>query len=217
MLPKGAEAEGRPGETGLDLPIRIVDFIARHWLLILNSVVGAFAGLPVLAPILMARGWTLPARLIFLLYQFTCHQLPYRSFFLGGPQVTYTADEIAQLTGRSSLVEFFHQPITLPGIGYQMAWCERDFAIYTSIFLAGVLFALVRRRLRPLPLWAYLVFIAPMAVDGFTQLLGFRESTWELRLLTGTLFGVGTVWLAYPYLERGMQEIRAGLMLENSQ
>jgi len=27
-----------------------------------------------------------------------------------------------------------------------------------------------------------------------------------MRLLTGTLFGVGVVWLAYPYLEQGMHE-----------
>ncbi len=207
-LTDGVQVEPRPGEVGLDWPSRLVDFIARHWLLIVNSLVGVFAGLPILAPVLMARGWTLPARLIYWLYQFTCHQLPYRSFFLGGPQFTYTQEEIAQLTGRSGLLELFHRPITVPDIGYQMAWCQRDFAIYTSIFLAGLLFALVRPRLEPLPIWAYLIVIAPMAIDGFTQLLGWRESTWGLRVVTGALFGVGTVWLAYPYVERGMQEIR---------
>lgn len=202
---------GAAGERGLDLPTRLVGFIARHWLLILNSTIGVFAGLPVLAPVLMERGWILPARLIYLLYGFACHQLPYRSFFLGGPQFAYTTEEITQLTGRSGMLEQFHQPITLSGIGYQMAWCQRDFAMWTAIFLAGLLFALVRHRLRPLPLWAYLVFIAPMAVDGALQLIGLRESTWEMRVLTGVLFGVGTVWLTYPYLEMGMREIRAGL------
>jgi len=42
----------------------------------------------------------------------------------------------------------------------------------------------------------------PIAVDGITQAIGIRESTWEIRLVTGTLFGVATVWLAYPHLER---------------
>jgi len=210
-LTESAQVEPRPGEAELDWPSRMVDFIARHWLFILNTLMGVFAGLPILAPVLMARGWILPARFIYWLYQFTCHQLPYRSFFLGGPQFAYTPEEITRLTGRSGLLDLFHRPITLPGIGYQMAWCERDFAIYTSIFLAGLLFALVRHRLQPLPLWVYLIIIAPMGIDGLTQLLGWRESTWELRVLTGALFGAGTVWLAYPYVERGMQEIRATL------
>jgi hypothetical protein len=27
-----------------------------------------------------------------------------------------------------------------------------------------------------------------------------------MRLITGALFGVGVVWLAYPYLEQGLSE-----------
>ena len=31
---------------------------------------------------------------------------------------------------------------------------------------------------------------------------------WLLRTLTGTLFGLASVWFAYPYIERAMREIR---------
>jgi len=39
--------------------------------------------------------------------------------------------------------------------------------------------------------------ILPMAWDGTTQLFGWRESTWALRVITGTLFGGGTVWFSF--------------------
>lgn len=194
-----------------DAPGRVIDFLAQHWLLIANTLVGIFAGLPFLAPVLALLGADGPARLLYFIYQFTCHQLPQRSFFLGGPKFAYSFEEIAAVTGRTSFWELWHNPLTLPALGYQVAYCERDVAIYGSIFLGGLLFALIRSRLHPLPLWAFVLFALPMAVDGFTQLFGLRESTWELRLWTGSLFGLGSVWLAYPYLEWGFGDIRHSL------
>jgi predicted membrane protein DUF2085 len=80
----------------------------------------------------------------------------------------------------------------------------------------------VRRRLKPMHwlLWL-LVGIVPIAVDGFWQLftqypyntlsvfnvLPAHESTAFLRTLTGGLFGLANVWLAYPYVEESMREI----------
>ena len=40
-----------------------------------------------------------------------------------------------------------------------------------------------------------------MAMDGFTQLFGWRESSAELRTLTGALFGAASVWLIYPRID----------------
>jgi uncharacterized membrane protein len=47
-----------------------------------------------------------------------------------------------------------------------------------------------------------------MAVDGITQLVGLRSSTWQLRTITGALFGLGSAWLALPYVEEAFQDIR---------
>ena len=157
---------------------RVVDdamlSVARHWLAIVNSLVAIFAGLPLLAPFLLAAGYEGAGRLIFVLYRTVCHQKPMRSFFLWGEQ---------------------------------MAYCQRNTAIYTSILAGGLVFALVRHRFRGLRLRPYLLLIAPMALDGFTQLSGLRESNWILRVITGTLFGLATVWLVYPILERGFKTI----------
>lgn len=148
---------------------------SRHWLAFTNFVGLVFAGLPVLAPYLMSVGWTLPADGIYLAYKLTCHQLPYRSYFV---------------------------------FGYKMAYCQRNFAIYASVLVAGMIFGLVRHRLKPLNWRIYLILITPMAIDGFTQLFGLRESNWELRTITGSLFGAASVWLFFPYLETGMAEVR---------
>jgi hypothetical protein len=45
-----------------------------------------------------------------------------------------------------------------------------------------------------------------MAWDGITQMFGWRESTWELRLITGTLFGLGTTWFVLPLIQRTLDE-----------
>jgi len=92
--------------------------------------------------------------------------------------------------------------------GEQVGLCQRDVAIYGSIFLSGLAFAALRNRLRPLPWPVFLALIAPMAIDGGTQLVGIRESTWELRTFTGALFGIASVWLTYPHLEAALEPWR---------
>jgi len=167
---------------------------------------------------LMHVGATGPGRLIYLVYSLTCHQLPERSFFLFGPQGVYTVVELEARGALPAGLNIFQREllrfIGTPEVGYKVAICERDVAIYGTILLAGLLFALVRRwwgrngRPSPkLPLWAYALLLIPLFVDGATQLIGLRESTWLLRLLTGGLFGLATVALAYPYVQEAMDDV----------
>jgi len=72
-----------------------------------------------------------------------------------------------------------------------------------------MLYPLVRRWLKPLPWKLYALINLPLAIDGFVQLLGLWESTPFRRVLTGSLFGLSSVWLCYPYLEQGFADIRA--------
>lgn len=92
-------------------------------------------------------------------------------------------------------------------VGHQVAFCQRDVATFTAIFIAGLVYSRLRREVRPLRWWLYVLLVAPMGIDGLTQLAGWRESTWELRTATGALFGLATVWLLYPYIERTMDEM----------
>jgi uncharacterized membrane protein len=95
--------------------------------------------------------------------------------------------------------------------GHKMCYCERCMAIYSGFFFLGIFYAFVRGRIQPLAWrWLFLLWV-PMALDGFTQLFGWRESTWELRVVTGALFALSCVWFGFPYLEQGFRDIREQL------
>lgn len=108
-----------------------------------------------------------------------------------------------------------------PELGYKMTLCERDTAIYLTMLLGGLLYSIpyIRTRIRPVPIWLYLILgIAPIGIDGFSQLLGTlppglnpwppRESSPLFRTGTGALFGLMNAWLAFPYFELSMRETR---------
>ena len=86
--------------------------------------------------------------------------------------------------------------------GHQLGMCERNFSIYASMFVVSLVFVLSKKRLPGIPWWLWIVMILPMALDGTTQMFGWRESTWLLRVLTGTLFGMGNIWFALPLIHK---------------
>ncbi len=215
---------------------RASNFITKHYLLLLNLFMALYVGLPFLAPVLMKAGAVTPARAIYTIYSPLCHQFGFRSFFLFGEQAYYPLPE-AGVTGVKTFdevtgIQDLENPDSLSrlqaraftgneAVGYKVALCERDVAIYLGLLLFGLLFGLTRRRLPALnwALWI-LIAIAPIGLDGFSQLfsqfnfswlasiLPYRESTPFLRVLTGGLFGFGTAWFAYPYVEESMAETR---------
>jgi len=199
---------------------RLAAWLARHWLAAFNAFVLLFVGIPFLAPVLTRMGLEGPAQLIYTIYAPTCHQLPERSLFLFGPQAVYHVHELEEAgalpAGLNLLQRMALRFNGQDGIGYKVAICQRDIAIYGAILINGLLFAAMRKRLRrrdgrmpKLPLWLFGVLLIPIFIDGATQLLGLRESNWWLRLVTGGLFGGALVWLAYPYVEEAMAEVQA--------
>jgi uncharacterized membrane protein len=215
---------------------RVSYWISRRYLLLLNLFMLFYVGLPFLAPSLMKLGATLPAKAIYRIYSPLCHQFGFRSFFLYGEQAFYPLAE-AKMAG----VKTFEQVTGIPNladpysytrfdarayigdetVGYKVALCERDVAIYFAILIFGIIFGLTGRRIKSLHwvLWI-LIGIAPIGLDGFSQLfsqfnwhwlaivLPYRESTPFLRVLTGALFGLATAWFAYPNIEESMNETR---------
>ena len=189
---------------------RIVLFIARHWLAMANIAIFTFIAIPFMAPILMQAGMPRAARILYTIYLPTCHQLPDRSYFLFGEQTVYTLGELeaAGVVPDTSLLQR-RKYIGDETLGYKVAICERDLAIYGSMVVGGLIFAVLRKRRRipRLPIGIYLLFLLPIALDGFSQLFGLRTSNWFLRSVTGALFGLATVWLAYPYIQESMDDI----------
>lgn len=74
--------------------------------------------------------------------------------------------------------------------GTPMPLCARCVGIYAGM-LAGILafWAVPLLRERVMRVFA-LVAVAPLAIDGLTQLTGLRESTNPLRLATGAIAGM---------------------------
>jgi len=209
---------------------RFTYWFSNHYVGVLNMFVALYLGLAILAPVLMKVGWVSPANYLYRGYSLVCHQLSFRSIFLFGEQYVYPrqaagvagVETYAQATGleEGSTVEALATARTFVGnetVGYKIALCQRDVAIYGGILAFGLLFALTGRRLPGLPwyLWV-LIGILPIAIDGFSQLFSqpplnfipYRESTPFWRLLTGFLFGYTTAWFGYPLVEETMAETR---------
>jgi uncharacterized membrane protein len=189
----------------------------------------------------MERGQDRTARAIYTIYSPACHQLAFRSWFLFGEQPFYPLSA-AEMTDVRPFEDYagsdphFHalDPEESFGVyslaarsylgnqemGYKVALCQRDVAIYGGLLVAGLLFGLVRSRLKSLS-WKVFVLAAviPMMVDGGYQLvahmlpgvLGVHETVPALRTLTGFLFGAGLMWLTYPHIEEGMKEMELEL------
>ena len=182
----------------------LLAWFSEHWLLVANVCIGALIILPALAPVAMQLGWPGLGTLLYKLFRPSCHQLPERSFFLFGDQVHYGLDQLKSYLNGIIPVRY----IGNGDIGYKIAVCERDTAIYGSMFLAGLTFNFMRA-IKPLPIKAFIAMILPMVIDGTGQLIGLWSSTWYSRVLTGMIFGAACILLAFPYLQQGMQDIRA--------
>jgi uncharacterized membrane protein len=187
-------------------PQRLGDHLSRYWMLWFSLLYGVYVGLPFLAPLLMQWGVELPARVIYTVYSFLCHQLPERSYFLFGPNVSYSLPEIQSAWQETSNPMILRQFIGSPEMGWKVAWSDRMVSMFTSILFFAWLWWLLRQQVRQLH-WAGLVLLAlPMAVDGTTHLVsdlfglyqGFRYTNEWLAPLTNYAFPVtfytGDAW-----------------------
>jgi len=211
--------------TGSD---RLSLWISKHYIHVFNGLMLVYLGLPFLAPVLLKNGLDTPANLIYRFYSIMCHQLPFRSWFLFGEQPYYPlaladvpgAITYEQITGKTTIDLFNDRWFEGNSVvGYKVAFCERDVAMYAAMLIFGLVFAASGKRIRSIPwyLWV-LIGLGPIGIDGFSQLpsmipglpgwLPFRESTPFLRTLTGGLFGVMTTWYLYPMIEDTMKETR---------
>jgi uncharacterized membrane protein len=152
-----------------------------------------------------------------------CHQLPERSFFLFGSEFTYSLVEIQHAWQNTISPLILRQFIGSPDLGWKVAWSDRMVSMYTSLWLFGLLWWQVRRKLRPLPWWGLALFLLPMAVDGATHFFsdlagigqGFRFTNEWLAVLTGRIFPAtfyyGDAWGSFNSLMRLLTGILFGL------
>lgn len=173
-------------------------WLKRHWLPIALLILSIYVILPWLAPVFMALGWTKAGNAIYLIYMTQCHQMPQRSFFLFGDKPMYSLPEVQSVWRGSTNPLVLRQFIGNSEMGWKVAWSDRMVFMYSSIILWGVLFYYpLRRKLKRLPWWGFVLLLMPMAIDGGTHFIsdiaggvggGFRYSNLWLVTLTGNAF-----------------------------
>jgi uncharacterized membrane protein len=176
---------------------RTLHWLSRNWLLVFSIGYGLYVGIPFLAPVFMRLGWEIPAKVVYTFYSFLCHQLPQRSFFLFGQETMYSLQEIHTNWVTTYLPWELRQYIGSPSMGWKVAWSDRMVSMYTSILFFSWLWYPLRRKLKELPLWGFILMSLPMAIDGVTHLIsdfagigqGFRDTNAWLAILSNNVFG----------------------------
>ena len=191
-------------------------FLSRNWFWLLMAVFGVYVTLPFLAPVFMALGWDGAGRVIYFIYSFLCHQLPQRSYFLFGQHFTYPLAQIRQEAGIADPNNLLalRRFIGNPEMGWKVAWSDRMISLFTSIPLFALLWYPLRRRIKALPWWGFVLLILPMALDGTTHFIGdlsgigqgFRDTNLWLAALTKNVFSptfyAGDAWGSFNSIMR---------------
>jgi uncharacterized membrane protein len=200
-----------------------MNFFRKNWILVFGFGFGIYSGLPFLAPVFMRIGSNNAGNAIYFIYSFLCHQMAQRSFFLFGPKLTYSLAELGATGLNPSNISALRHFLGNAALGWKVAWSDRMVSMFTSLWLFGLLWWPLRKRLPRLPVWGLVLFLLPMALDGGTHLLsdfagiglGFRDTNLWLALLSHSLFRpefyAGDAWGSFNSIMRLLTGILFGL------
>ena len=201
----------------------IIQRIGDRWFEIFLIVYGAWVFAPFLAPVFMHIGWTGAGRAIYFIYSFFCHQLPERSFFLFGQKTMYSLGEIQVAWQDTINPMILRQFMGNESMGWKIAWSDRMISFYTSVWLFAVVWYPVRRSIKPLPWWGFVLLLLPIVLDGGTHTLsdlagigqGFRDTNAWLAVLTNhtypATFYAGDALGSFNSIMRFLTGLLAGL------
>ncbi len=180
------------------------------------------AFLPILSPILFNFNSESPVAIgIQEIYAHFCHQRVDRSLFLFGDspdsKYFYTVEELQNLRYLPLKDSGYHFGLPYWGnseVGYKVAFCIRDVALYSSLVLFGFILVFSMNVYKKIPKFHWLVIVVlvlPMALDGSFQILNsifqfpwvpdeYMESILK-RIVTGILFGMGIAMLIFTNLK----------------
>ncbi len=132
----------------------------------------------------------------------TCHQLTSRSLCLYKYDVDgrYSIGDCLPMStfSPSKANEVYYPEKT----AYKMPVCSRDVAIYQAMLVGMLLLPFLWEiEADEWPnRWILVVAAIPIAIDGTTQLVGLRESTNLLRIVTGAIIGIVLPFYLLPLL-----------------
>jgi len=144
----------------------------------------------------MHLGWNGPANATYFVYSFFCHQLPERSYFLFGAQVSYSLKDIQAVWMDTINPTLLRKFTGTPEMGWKVAWSDRMISFYGGVWLSALVWYPLRRWARSLPSWGLILFLLPIGLDGGTHFIsdlsgigqGFRYTNSWLAELTRSAF-----------------------------
>ena len=174
----------------------LTGWFSDHWFETFLALYGIWVFMPVLAPVFMYMGWAGAGKAIYFVYSFFCHQLPERSFFLFGQKTMYSLNEIQIAWQNTENPMILRQFIGNEAMGWKIAWSDRMISFYTSVWFFAVIWFPLRRKLKPLSWWGFVLCLFPIIIDGGTHAIsdlagigqGFRDTNGWLAVLTNNIF-----------------------------
>ncbi len=81
-------------------------------------------------------------------------------------------------------------------MGWKVAWSDRMISFYTSVWLFALVWFPLRRKVKPISWWGFILLLLPMALDGGSHAIsdlagigqGFRDTNQWLAVLTNNAF-----------------------------
>jgi len=200
-------------------------WLSHHWFALFLLVYGLWVWTPYLAPVFMHLGWTGAGRAVYFVYSFFCHQLPERSFFLFGAKPMYSLIEIQSVWQNTANPMILRQFVGNEVMGWKVAWSDRMISFYTSVWVFAAMWYPLRRKIKPLLWWGFMLLLLPIVIDGGTHMLsdlagigqGFRDTNTWLAVLTNyalpTTFYAGDALGSFNSLMRFVTGLLAGLAI----
>jgi uncharacterized membrane protein len=139
---------------------------------------------------------------MYLAFAPTCHQLTSRSLCLfvskanGGYSIGDCFESSAFSLSKVNKVEYPDRT------GYKIPVCSRDVAIYLAMLIGFIILPFIQKiEGEDWPnKWILVAAAIPTAIDGTSQLIGLRESTNFLRLMTGAIIGIVLPFYILPMM-----------------
>ncbi len=208
-------------------------WMSRNFVIIVMLLLTIYATIPLLSPVLLKIGATAPGAAIQKVYSHLCHQRVDRSLFVFAEDslfAFYTVDELRSKGAvppdpgsRLAVPDYREDEYGYPywgdeRVGYKVAYCIRDTALYTGLILLGWILIVYNRIFKrefteTVPIAVYAILLMPMVLDGIFQTV-VELTNWglvpdayidsiEKRIITGVLFGFGFAL----YIVRNLSEI----------
>jgi len=202
------------------------DLIVKNSDIFFFLLVSVYLFFAFLAPFAYLNGFENLGGAIHKVYSRFCHQRVERSLFIFGEKPFYTLEELKRnnylpKTPDSQYSDIWpeyygHEYVGNDEIGYKVAICIRDVALYGGLAFGGFFFSFIKRYVCKrcgISIYLLIVLISPMVIDGLfgsvVELLRIESisavyiDSIVKRIITGSMFGLGLSLLVSSLLSNG--------------